>query len=168
MKRITIFSLCAFLFYFVQINLTVLTLNREAGSNAKYFRIVKENRTHTCCIAGKLPNIAIDIFLKHVQLINNTKATKYFITKKSNILYSLGSHLVCAPTTLLGRTLTGQNFYLTRISKLETNKKVLLRERKRHTARRVASTPSQVWGGGEVPCPRSGLGGYLIPGLDRG
>ena len=56
------------------------------------------------------------------------------------------------------------------------NKKVLLRERKRHTARRIASaryaalsgggdTPSQVWGGG---VPRSGLdggGGYPIPGL---
>ena len=50
-------------------------------------------------------------------------------------------------------------------------KKVLLRERKRHTARRVASTRcaalsgvggtwSQVWG---VPCPRSR--GYPVPGL---
>ena len=37
---------------------------------------------------------------------------------------------------------------------------VLLRERKRHTARRVASTPSVVLtGGGGVPHPRSRQGG---------
>ena len=73
---------------------------------------------------------------------------------------------------------------------IRTNKKVLLRERKRHTARRVSSaryagggTPSQVQGvprprSGGVPCPRfqgvshprsggypvPGLGGYPIPG----
>ena len=66
-----------------------------------------------------------------------------------------------------------------------SNKKVLQRERKRHTTRRVASaryadlsrggTPSQVWGGTPshvwgVPRPRSGgvprpmSGGYPIPG----
>ena len=53
------------------------------------------------------------------------------------------------------------------------NKKVLLRERKRHTARHVASahyadlsrggTPSQISG---YPIP--GPGGYPIPGLGRG
>ena len=65
------------------------------------------------------------------------------------------------------------------------NKKVLLRERKRHTARHVASarfadggTPSSHgWGGypiqswmGGTPCPRSGLrgGGVLHPILNRG
>ena len=64
--------------------------------------------------------------------------------------------------------------------KIYENKKVLLRERKRHTTHRVASTrcvsgpggtQSQVWGGGflvpgleGVPHPRSG--GYPVPGQE--
>ena len=58
------------------------------------------------------------------------------------------------------------------------NKKVLLRERKRHTARRIATTrcaalsnPDLVWGGCGYPVPGpgwgypvSGLGGYPVPG----
>ena len=59
---------------------------------------------------------------------------------------------------------------------ITTYKKVLLRERKRHTARRVASTPCAalsnpdlVGGGYPVPGPGGyliqGLGGYPIPGL---
>ena len=72
------------------------------------------------------------------------------------------------------------------------NKKVLLRERKRHTARRLAvasacyagggvtpsqvqegGTPSQVWGGYPTPGQKGGTlsqvwGGYPIPGLGGG
>ena len=52
------------------------------------------------------------------------------------------------------------------------NKKVLLRERKRHTARRVASARYADWGGGGLPIPRSGgggthpqiQGGFPVPG----
>ena len=56
---------------------------------------------------------------------------------------------------------------------LKSNKKVLLHERKRHTARRVASTRcAALSGGGGYPIPGlgggypvPGLGGYSIPGL---
>ena len=55
------------------------------------------------------------------------------------------------------------------------NKKVLLRERKRHTARRVGSTPSAVLslGGGTQSLGGRGgtislAGGYSIPGKDMG
>ena len=50
------------------------------------------------------------------------------------------------------------------------NKKVLLRELKRHTARRVAITPSLVLTGGggwyPIPGPDPDGGGYPIPGPD--
>ena len=55
------------------------------------------------------------------------------------------------------------------------NKKVLLRERKRHTARRVVSTPSVVLpgypppgGGYPVRYPRTPRGGYPVPPLGGG
>ena len=49
---------------------------------------------------------------------------------------------------------------------LHTNKKVLLRERKRHTARRVAVASACYPGGGGYPIP--GRGGYLILGPGEG
>ena len=51
------------------------------------------------------------------------------------------------------------------------NKKVLLRERKRHTARRVVSTPSVVLPGyppGGVPDPGTPPGGVPDPGTPPG
>ena len=47
----------------------------------------------------------------------------------------------------------------------KNNKKVLLRERKRHTARRVASNRCVPGPGGGLPGLRSGGGGYPVLGL---
>ena len=47
------------------------------------------------------------------------------------------------------------------------NKKVLLRERKRHTDRRLASTPSVVLTGGGGGYPITGQGGIRIQGTPR-
>ena len=49
---------------------------------------------------------------------------------------------------------------------ISVHKKVLLRERKRHTARRVVSTPSVVLTGYPPPCPDLVMGGTL-PGYPR-
>ena len=59
------------------------------------------------------------------------------------------------------QTPSGATFLAMRISTvlnniMSPNKKVLLRERKRHTARRVSSAPR--YAGGGVPGPRSGGG----------
>ena len=63
--------------------------------------------------------------------------------------------------------------YSFRSSKIIFNKKVLLRERKRHTARRVVSTPSVVLPGyppqaGGVPDLGTPLGGVPDPGTPPG
>ena len=84
-------------------------------------------------------------------------------------LYFQGRYLVTVPPQLLTTyvafvcrtTISIPLFYSKYSVKLRDNKKVLLRERKRHTARRVASARYAGVGGGEVPHPVM-VGGYPI------
>ena len=54
----------------------------EAGSNDKYFKIMKENRTHTSSITGKITKYSDKYFLEARPTYQQRQSHKIFHNKK--------------------------------------------------------------------------------------
>ena len=158
----------------LQIDIVCLKMNHENMYDLFCINQVKFNTQLVFGLIGSCEFCSVYYWKWHiikVSIFLPPSVSKLFVFETANLVFSL----FWIPDLYCQWWLSGGNLTLVHWKKKWPNKKVLLRERRRHTARRVVTTPSVDLAGGErvpylgtppsrvPPCPPSWVPPSRVP-----